>query len=258
MNIYLFDSANATTLPIVSQELEDAGFTGILLPYGSSLGDYFTFIARAMDTSHKLKYIVAIRPYTISPQYLASIVKSLNEIDDDRVWINFVAGTINDYEQSLGGIMGDVNDSSHFLERKQYLIDYVPVFIEYCKNIMKPPAICVSGMSDEIFNLTENYADYNMTSYDKHIHENRFKKISKPKIITMCPFIRSTLKEINLLKNQGNIPQDAVFADSDGLVDILNSLKIDGINDVMFHVNGSDEEYSRIVEFVKNNKHLIA
>jgi hypothetical protein len=74
----------------------------------------------------------------------------------------------------------------------------------------------------------------------------------------MCPFIRSTLKEINVLKNQGNIPQDAVFADSNGLIDILNSLKSDGINDVMFHVNGSDEEYRRIVDFVKNNKHLIA
>lgn len=257
MNLYLFDSANSNTLPSISQELEDAGFAGILLPYGSSLGDYFTFIARSMNSSHKLKYIVAIRPYTISPQYLASIIKSLNEIDNDRVWINFVAGTVNDYEQSLGGIIGDVNDSSHFLERKQYLIDYVPVFIEYCKNIMKPPAICVSGMSDEIFMLTEKYADYNITSYDKHIHENRLKTISKPKIVTMCPFIRGTLKEITALKNQRNMPQDAVFADSNGLIDILNSLKSDGINDVMFHVNGSDEEYRRIVEFVKTNKHLI-
>jgi HAD superfamily hydrolase (TIGR01662 family) len=56
---------------------------------------------RRAEKEQKLKYLVAVRPYTISAQYLVSIIKSLDSIQEDRVRINFVPGMDNG-EESFG------------------------------------------------------------------------------------------------------------------------------------------------------------
>jgi hypothetical protein len=63
------------------QELIDHKYSGILLIYGNSLDDFFTQISRTMDLKNDFKYMVAVRPYAISPEYLFKINKSINNID---------------------------------------------------------------------------------------------------------------------------------------------------------------------------------
>jgi hypothetical protein len=70
MNIYWFGKHVDKDLGYVSDLLEDSGFYGWLLPYNAGYEDPFTRIARSLKTEQKLKYLVAVRPYTISAQYL--------------------------------------------------------------------------------------------------------------------------------------------------------------------------------------------
>ena len=68
MKVYWFGRHLDKDLGYMSDLLEDSGFYGWLLPYAPGLPDPFTRIARSLNTDKKLKYLVAVKPYTISPQ----------------------------------------------------------------------------------------------------------------------------------------------------------------------------------------------
>jgi alkanesulfonate monooxygenase SsuD/methylene tetrahydromethanopterin reductase-like flavin-dependent oxidoreductase (luciferase family) len=258
MKFYWFGRSNEKDLISFSKDLEDSGFYGVLLPYTVNLGDYFVKVAQCLDPKQKLKYIIAIRPYTISPQYLAMIVKSINEIQNDRLWINFVSGQVSDGESLMGGILGKVTDSSTWQEKKEYLIEYVDVFDNFSKKVGINPTICISGMKEDVFSLVEDYGDYNMVAFEPYMRENGFRKLAKPRIVSMCPFIRDDEKELDALKNDKNLPQDIFPTTTQNLINMIKELKLNNINNVMFFSHGSEEERYRIMQFVKDNKDIFA
>lgn len=256
MNFYWFGRPKEDDLSLISKELEDAGFFGMLLPYEVNLGDYFVKIAKSINKDEKIKYVVAIRPYTISPQYLVSIIKSLNNIDPDRVWVNFVSGQILDKEKVTGGIFGDTNDTSSIDKRRDYLKEYVPVFKRICKQNNVKTKICISGTDDSIFSLTERFGDYNFAAAESYFKNVKLKDLSKPRVLSMCPFIRKTEEEVEELKDSKNITPDITPTTENNLISIIKKMKHDGINDVMFYDYGILEERKRIIDFVKNNQNI--
>jgi hypothetical protein len=56
-------------------------------------------LARDIDLTKKIKYMIALRPYNISPQYLTMINQSINQIMPDRLQINFISGYIKPHEK---------------------------------------------------------------------------------------------------------------------------------------------------------------
>ncbi len=256
MNFYWFGRPKENELLLLSKELEDANFFGMLLPYEVNLGDYFVKIANSIKKDQKIKYVVAIRPYTISPQYLVSIIKSLNSIDPERVWVNFVSGQILDKEKLTGGIFGEITDTSSIDKRRDYLKEYVPVFKRICNQNNVKTKICISGTDDSIFSLTERFGDYNFAAAESYFKNGKFKDLSKPRVLSMCPFIRKTEEEVEELKNNKNFTPDITLTTENNLINIIKKMKDDGINDVMFYDYGIIEERKRIIDFVKNNKHI--
>jgi hypothetical protein len=256
MNFYWFGRTNNNNLSDISKRLEDAGFKGILLPYVVNIGDYFIETARAMSVDQKLKYIIAIRPYTISPQHLAMIVKSLNSIDDDRLWINFVSGQILDEEKLIGGIIGDINDLSTQKDRREYLQNYIPIFYDLCNRLNIKTKICISGMREDIASLVEEYGDYNFSDYNAYSREGGLIEISKPRLLSMFPLIEDDPEVFNMLKNSKDLQPDINLTTTEELKKIINKIKIEGINDLMFYCYWPEKYRLRIVNFVKENKDL--
>lgn len=255
MNFYWFGRTKDNNLASMSTELEEAGFVGILLPYSVNLGDYFIQVATSIKHDQKIKYIVAIRPYTISPQHLAMIIKSLNVVAPDRIWINFVSGQIVDGEEQIGGIIGDINDKSSPEDRRKYLQEYVPVFYDLCKDLNIDSTICISGMGTETFSLVEKYGDYNFVAHQAYANSGPLKKISKPRVVSMFPIIR-TQDEIDNIKQNKTIPEDVFLTTEQNLIERIKTLRSQGINDMMFYCYSSDKDRSSIINFVKNNKDI--
>lgn len=225
MNFYWFGRTTENDFKELSDQLEEAGFYGTLLPYVVGIGDYFVKISRYLTVGEKLKYIVAIRPYTISPQYIKMIIKSINQIDRGRVEINFVSGVIDEYEKDFNGIYGEINDSSSFKERKKYLLDYLKVW-----NDMQAtkPYVYVSGMTEEIWDAVEKYADANMFAYEHILKKNKTREINKKRVISVC------------IKNIEDVQKS------------IDEVKALGYEDIMFYVEGpNDELRSKIINFVK-------
>jgi hypothetical protein len=261
MNFYFFDQVASTSLSVISEELDKSGFYGMLVPYSVGENNHFIETARALSTEQKLKYIIGVRPHTISPQYLAMMVKSINDIDPDRVWINFVAGFIREDELASGGTMFPEDFEKSFQDRKEYMAKYIPIFKSFCQDKRISMKICMTGMTEEVFSLVEKYADYNIAAFEPYKRANGFREILKPRIISLCPIIEDNKENLLILKNQKNLPQDALLTTTDELVDLVSSLKEKGINDIIFFTHGTnhkehDTEKYKIINFVKNYKEI--
>jgi hypothetical protein len=259
MNFYFFDQICNSPKSIISKELEDAGFYGMLVPYGVGFENHFIETARALDPEQNLKYIIGVRPHTISPQYLAMMIKSINDIDPDRVWINFVAGFIRDFELDLHGTMFPEEFERSFKARKDYMARYIPVFNDFCKIKEIQTKLCMTGMSEEVFSLVEEHADYNIIAYEPYKRLKGFRDISKTRIISMCPVIEDDEDYLLYLKGLDNIPQDIMFTTTEELVLTINNLKESGFNDIMLFTHGKnnddhDHEKYKLIEFVKQYK----
>jgi hypothetical protein len=257
MKFYWFGRSE-NNLSAMSLELEESGFYGVLLPYGSNVGDHFVQIGRALKDDQKLTYIVAVRPYTISPQNLALIVKSLNSIDSERVWINFVSGQMPEPELSVGGIIGEINDLTNLYERREYLKKYVPVFVDLCNRLNIKTKICISGKGDDMNSLVESHGDYSFAAYQSHVEVAKYKKISKPRVLSMFPLIEDDQEKFNKLKNSKELGSDIKLTTTSELKEIIAELKLDGIEGLMFYCYWPEKYRLRIIDFVNKNKDLFA
>jgi hypothetical protein len=227
MNVYWFGRHTDKDLGYISDLLEDSGFYGWLLPYAVGVPDPFTRIARSLKTNQKLKYLVAVRPYTISPQYLLAISKSLDLIQEDRVRINFVPG-LTDGEESFGGVFSDVNDSTSFEDRKNFFCSYLEKFKDWD---VKKPYTYVSGMKDSICPNMDSLADANIVNYGRLV-SGTLDTSDKTKILFF------------------------LVRDIESFRTIVKHIKENGYNNIMIHVNG-DELFDlalKVFEEVKNMK----
>jgi hypothetical protein len=226
MDIYWFGRHLDKDLGYMSDLLEDSGFYGWLLPYASGLPDPFIRIARDLKTDQNLKYLVAVRPYTISPQYLLAISKSLDLIQEDRVRINFVSG-LTEGEESYGGILSDINDGSSFADRKKYLCTYIE---EFQKLKGDKAYTYISGMADEICPKMLEFGDANIVSYRKLV-EGKLEGYSKDTIIFFpAPSIEDFYERLNKVKDAG-------------------------FNNIMIHTNG-DQDFELATRVFKEIKTL--
>lgn len=196
--------------------LENSYFSGVMFTYDSTQGDMFVRVAKDIKLKEKIKYLVAIRPYSISPQYLCMINKSMSEIDSSRLQINLISGYIKDHELDFGGILGSVNDTSSRAERSNYMIDYVNTLNTMPGNIDNSLDFYVSTTNQYIFDVAKNnnnkiilpYRDYK-NGFWTIINENGGQLLSDVPfdlngmnvMLALTPIIRKTQEEIDSLTN---------------------------------------------------------
>ena len=247
-------------------------------------GDMFVKTAKDIKQGENIKYLVAIRPYTISPQYLSMINRSMDSIDRGRLQINLISGYIKDHEDGVGGVVGDVNDKSSAPDRSNYMIEFLKVLNEMDQDKESPGYwrdpnhknkldIYVSTTNSYVFEAVKKYGHKIILPY--HIYArggwSDFLKDSSISIpleldgtevmIAITPIIRKTEEELNLLTNhvvrpvwrKGEIPQpvlDAAYFTYEQFDDLVKTLESRGINHMLINAVPS-EEVNVIVPFIK-------
>jgi hypothetical protein len=236
------------------QELIDHNYTGALLVYDTSLNDFFTQISRTMDVKEKFKYMVAVRPYGISPQFLCMINDSINSIDDNRLEINLIPGWAKEGEEDPGGILGEVNDSSSKIDKFNYLIEYINTLENINKNtpdyyVSVAHQSMVSETLKHGSKLLINYPDYKDKTYDI---------ANRDVMIYLWAILRETQEELDILRKQNSEDhykyyrlQYFTYKEFD---DILIELGNKGINKILFYTYWDKKERKIINNFVKNYK----
>ena len=245
MNFFWFERSNNFNIKELSIELEDNGFDGMLLPYSFYYGDQFVKIANSIDISKKIKYMVAIRPYTISAQYLSMINNSFNEISKDRISINLITGWIHDHEKNVGGIQGDINDASSNVDRSNYLIEYINS-LRSIKTIT--PKFYISVTNDILFDSVKKE---NVIIPYYLYKDNKFEFIGKNTMISIMPIIRKTKKDLDLVNRETKFSNIEYFTEEDFAL-FLQELTKKEIKNILITEDFQNKEKENILSFVSN------
>jgi hypothetical protein len=224
--------------------------------YDTTLNDFFTQIARTINTDEQFKYMVAVRPYGISPQYLCMINDSINDIDKNRLEINLIPGWAKEDEKNPGGILGEVNDASLKIDKFNYLIEYVDVLESIDKDT---PDYYISVADESMISKTLkhnsklliNYPDYKNKTYDMK---------NRDIMIYIWVILRETEEELDIVRKQ-NSAEHYQYYRIEYLTykqfdKIIAELKDNGIDKLLFYTYWDEEERKRINNFVKKYKEL--
>lgn len=244
--IFYFFNSDFDTI----KELDSAGFDGVLFRYNASGEDYFTKIINNLNLKSNIKYMVAIRPYAISPQYLCMINQSFKKISKNRLQINFISGQVKDNEKKLGGILGQVNEHSSSIDRSNYLIEYIDLLESLNTEI---PDYYVSVTNQFTFKAaTKNNSKMIIPYYQ---YENKAYDLNNKKtMIAMTPVLRETQEEFYTLSQ--NKEQSKAQRHNFTYIEfreLINDLKSKNINEIIFSASNS-EETNNIIKFVKEYK----
>jgi alkanesulfonate monooxygenase SsuD/methylene tetrahydromethanopterin reductase-like flavin-dependent oxidoreductase (luciferase family) len=278
MNFYYF-GGNFQTGEIT--RLEKSHFDGVMFVYDSVIGDVFTHIARDIRKNEKIKYLVAIRPYAISPQYLCMINKSINQIAPNRLQINLISGYIKEHEKEFGGILGNVNDDSSRIERSNYMIDYVNMLNTMPGNKKKNSLdFYVSTTNEYVFDATSEYdnkiilpyRDYKnghwtiISSNEQQDSGSSFNIEGRKIMLAITPIIRKTHEELNLSEDYAKRPlwkdgevlgqvTDIEYFTYEEFDAFIKQLESEGITEIL--MNGHQEKEREIlISFIKEYREL--
>lgn len=241
MNIYWFQRDESFDFNELSTRLELSGFTGILFPWSSFSDDYFIHVANKINPKENIKYMIAIRPYTVSPQYLSRTNRSMNKISKNRILVNFVSGWVYEEEKKVKGIVNDVNDLSSSIDRSNYMIKYIDTLNEI-KTIL--PDFYISVTNEFVFEASKNNKSIIPYSWYKI---KKFNLEPAKSMIHVSPIIRESKEEIELL-DKSNWPQDTDFFTKKEFKDFFYALKQDGFDGILLSNNLSELETKNIID----------
>ncbi len=279
MKFYFFSNGNHIVSNTV-RELDKSGFTGVLFTYSIWAGDYLTQIARDMKDYENIIYMVAMRPYAVSPQYLNMISHGMQNIAKDRLQFNLVSGYLKRNEKNMGGILGEVNDNSTNIEKSNYLIDYMKELsrIEKENIYFKNSDFFVTSSNEYIFNsakmlnqkviipyreykkgywtIYENYKEWGTETLERSQTSlgSKIDLKNTTAMISIAPILRKTkneLKEVIIRKKH----DDQYYFTYEEFDNLIKKLEQEGIHYVMLQPWPSTE-INYILDYVRNFKKI--
>lgn len=98
-------------LQSLMSEFEEFGYTFVLFTINSNKADYIPKAAFLLDKT-KMKVMLALRPYLMSPQLHAMIFAGFEQVKEGRVMVNWVNGHGDASLDKVIGLPENFNDSS--------------------------------------------------------------------------------------------------------------------------------------------------
>lgn len=243
----------------VYSEINQYNYESVLLTVSSLLGDMWTKSATAVDKSHKFKYMIAIRPYLFSPQYLAMLISSFNQISNNKLIINLVQGNIGTNED-FNGIIGSKEMKLDTAEgRRAYSTEFIDKLFKV--KMFEPfemPEILVSGSSDDSIHLAKKTSNIIALYYESFIENpKKFSSLNFNKIfIFLSVLIRETDEEAEREVSEMPLWQRAqfgspIYGSKETIKQKILELESLGVTDILFSQFNQYQETKPIHEFLE-------
>lgn len=252
------DSDTIESLKEYSEILNNSGYESVLTVYHSTIADNWIKTARVLNKKHKLKYMVAIRTYAISPEYCAMMCKAFYEIQSNRLILNILAGDLQKEENSINNVL-EINDLiKTYEDRVLYTKKWMDKFLEsdiFKKNPKIKPILILSGSSKQTIENSEKYGDGHLTTYSKYKYELNGQVNTKIKMVYVDIIIRDSYEEaINCMpKNNTKIQMESTIAGTElQVIEKFKEMEKEGITDIMISRKENDKEQYRIHNLIKN------
>ena len=246
----------------LSIELEECGYESVLLTFHSESPDYLIKSAAALIPGNKLKYMIALRPYHISPQFCAMITEGYNQIEPNRLIFNWIAGDFHKRkdEGSQVNVFGNTEEIDDIMKRTIFLRNFVDQYNSF--NIVTTKARMIfSGSSDYTLETAKIFDGTSLCMIDDYRNNlNKFDGI-KNRMVCVNPVILDSDKEIEEYKkiiyrvNPRSI-HTAIVGQKNTVKEQLLKLKDEKITDILLDTH-RPEFFSYPHELSNKNKILV-
>jgi alkanesulfonate monooxygenase SsuD/methylene tetrahydromethanopterin reductase-like flavin-dependent oxidoreductase (luciferase family) len=245
------------------KDLEAIGVDSVLLPYGSTGPDYLVHADGMMSATRKIKLMVALRPYSLTPEYAAKTFKALSGMHKDRLTLNVVAGALSPEEEeyTFKYYPGDVGIIDTIDKRIELAENWTKLFMDIMGEhkptmytIANSPNTLVFGnkyFDHVIFN--SNRLEYNSNNFGKAKHI----LVIDPQIIENGEHsdVEYIYNQTDLEKANGNMKQREydrlVYGDYQTVKNrIIEISEKFGIEEFLIHTD--QEDISNILKLIKD------
>jgi len=206
-------------------KINEVGYESVLVTFNTGTLDPFTKCANAFIPNQKVKFMVAIRPYALTPAYLLMILKTFEKISKDCIVLNIVPGT-EDKEQFI------FEEGTSLHERKVYAGKFVEKMKiindkhKFLNNDM--PKIFFSGGSDENISNAVKYGDGLIYLLKDHLTSpERFNTLKGTHMINLFVIICETENEAKKIydKVDGPLVGSSIYGTKEQVKEKLLELK---------------------------------
>jgi len=256
-------SRNPLELREISSNLETIGYQSVLLTFHSKSADYFIKAAAALVSGDKIKYMLALRPYHMSPQYLAMVVKAFDEIDKNRISINFLAGGVDSMkgEPEQTDIYGNTESLDSIVKRTEFVRQFVDQY-KFYSFTNSTPELIFSGHSEYTIETAKILNGTSLSMIDDYRNNiDRFSEI-KNIMVSVCPIILDSELEAEEYKKflhakSYRYVDMSIIGTRDFVKEKLLLLETEGITDAMINThrwefNGMPHELSEKNDILVN------
>jgi alkanesulfonate monooxygenase SsuD/methylene tetrahydromethanopterin reductase-like flavin-dependent oxidoreductase (luciferase family) len=231
----------AQSIREVVDEVGNYDYESVLFTVHPMLSDMWTKLAASVNPNHTFKYMIAFRPYLFSPQYLAMLISSFNDISNNRLMLNLVHGTYAQRETFSSIMNGEALLDKQY--KKQYAKDFMNKFFNDAEMFIPydMPEILVSGSSDDSIELAKNTSNTIGMFYESFIENPErytsqgFKKI----FVFLSVLIRETDEAAEL--EVASIPEEnrtingcPIYGSKETVAKKIIELSNLGVTDIFF------------------------
>ena len=253
MKIHWMDrgSPSVDELKILLSKLDEVGYESVLTVYDSVFSDKWMKSAFSLNLNHKTKYMIALRPYSISPELAAMMVEAFNEYAPDRLIFNIVAGDILNHETSIDDVV-DL-DISTPEKRTEYPGNWLEKF-KKIKIMTKIPEMGLAGISDNTLKNAKKYGDFPIAMLHHYFQYPEKYKDFKRIMVSFAVVIRETQKEADdFIKNLPNEWEAnwTIWGNKKEVYDKIYELKKMGVTDILISTHPKDDKIDLIHNFAK-------
>lgn len=256
MNFHWMQNNDFFTMKKLATDLESVGYESVLLTYNSNSPDlFFQAIDALADT--KIKYNIAIRPHSISPEYLAMIAEAANSAYPGRLMFNFVSGNFYENENLDGIIHHDIAMLADIEYRRRYLSIFLDKFL--ARGVLSHYPTCMVGTSSRVglkicqkYNLTLAVTYDNFMIRKDEILNSNLSNILINLPVILRPTIEEAVEAQNNIVGPGDFGDRFFVGDANTLSEKIFELKGYNVNNVMLGcVPGDSEDFKNHTEIKK-------
>lgn len=240
------------SLKEITIKASDSGFYSMLLTYHSRQEDFWIKSASIINDEIKMKMMIAIRTYAISPEYCAMMIAASNSLSKNKIILNIVAGDLHKDETSVE----DVIDINKIIATSQDRVSYTSRWLkkfkelEIIKNQM--PELVISGTSQKSIDNLINYGDYGLAMVDYYTNGPNELPTFKNKMASCeIKIFKDNEDQSEFIKNcNPSSLKWTIFGTKNEILKKINYLESLGITDLLISSN-NENDYDDFFNLIK-------
>lgn len=175
----------------MAKELEEAGVDSVLLPYGPFGIDFSLLVPEILRQTNKIRIMIALPAYGVTPEYAAKIFSTMNRFGKDRMDLNLIAGNYDEAKHNF--VVDNYPFDVSLINSHEKRVSLTEPWMEKFHKLINEQGIyaklCVVGTSDITIRVANTYADYIIISNSLFNLDSRKKVVNAKPIFLIDPLI---------------------------------------------------------------------